>query len=189
MAFGAVAVCIYGYNSYSTHGAHGAQKHIPVLHFYYLDDCIRFLRSRGCKYFYSVSPLKVSNSKEVETFKFSETSAFLVATGRENEVHLTPDQIAASDDILHAFVPSLEFESLLHYNSKLSICFDTFATQASYEATEYIREKYIVDASPVLSEEVLKEYDEFVKTLHDNPLDTDDDSVFISDIFQSNEEL
>ena len=107
-----------------------------------------------------------------------------MATGKENEVSLTSEQILASDDVLHAYVSNLEFERFLHYNAKLSICFDAFATQAMYAPVECIGQKHIVDASPALSESIFKEHADFLQTLNTAPVNTANDDDLISILFQ-----
>jgi hypothetical protein len=43
IAFGIRELCIIGSNSYSTHGARGAQRRFKHHHFYSFDDCYRYL--------------------------------------------------------------------------------------------------------------------------------------------------
>ena len=112
------------------------------------------------------------------------SSAFIVATGKENEVSLTSEQIIASDDILHASVSNLEYEKLLHYNSKLSICFNAFATQAAYPPVEFIGQKHAVDASPAPSGDIFMEHVDFVATLRAVSVNSNDDCSSISMLFQ-----
>lgn len=48
VAFGATALILVGSDKVSTHGAHGAQNHIRMLHFFYWRDCEVFLSSKKC---------------------------------------------------------------------------------------------------------------------------------------------
>lgn len=107
-----------------------------------------------------------------------------MATGKENEVSLTSEQIHASDDVLHAYVSNLEFERFLHYNSKLSICFDAFASQVGYQPVEYIGQKHVVDALPALSEGIFKDHSDFMRTLVAVSADTSDEAASISSLFE-----
>jgi hypothetical protein len=54
-AFGARCVVIVGSPQYSTHGAHGAQTHVEVVHFYYWRECLDFCGQMGCTV-YGISP-------------------------------------------------------------------------------------------------------------------------------------
>ena len=47
-AFGAHALVIVGSNKIGTHGAHGAQNRIQIVHFYYWNDAVAFLRQQNC---------------------------------------------------------------------------------------------------------------------------------------------
>lgn len=149
VAFRASAVCVYGFRSFSTHGAHGAQTHIPVLHFFRLEDCVAFLRSRGCSVL-AVAPRRAPSpqpSAPIESFKFSGSAAFLVATGREADPALSAEQRGVCDAVLHATVPT-ELEAALHYNAKLAIMLQEFAVQARFVPLGFRAEKYEISAAP-----------------------------------------
>ena len=47
-AFGAQALIIVGSNKVGTHGAHGAQNRIRIIHFYYWSDAVVFLKAQNC---------------------------------------------------------------------------------------------------------------------------------------------
>jgi tRNA(Leu) C34 or U34 (ribose-2'-O)-methylase TrmL len=191
VGFGVTAICIYGFDSYSTHGAHGAQRHIPVLHFYYLQDCINFLKYRNCLAIYSISPIKMANnlSTPIEGFRFPGSCAFIVASGRENDAFLTNEQIQHSDSILHIHVPNIEYEDMLHYNVKLSICLQTFAVQAGFKPVEFEGEKHIIcEASNVSSKEIIQSHASYTIS-HCNYTAQDssgtDDGADLSELFSS----
>jgi len=60
-AFGVTELYIVGSNQYSTHGAHGAQNHLQVWHFFYWNECLDFIKSRYNDNIgiYSISPLRL----------------------------------------------------------------------------------------------------------------------------------
>ena len=148
VAFGASSICIYGYKEYSTHGAKGAQTHIPVLHFYYLKDCLAFLRERGCKvYSISASASIHSSSIDITNCRFSSSAAFILASGSEFRMALSREKCEAADKILHCSLPQPVFEAGLHYNAKLSICLQEYAMQMNFEALPYAGEKHVIEAS------------------------------------------
>jgi tRNA(Leu) C34 or U34 (ribose-2'-O)-methylase TrmL len=147
VAFGATAVCIYGYSTFSTHGAHKSQKYMKILHFYYLKDCVLFLKQRECS-IYSMSPTMNhrNDSVPIEKFDFNKRSAaFIVSSGREHDLLVTPEQASNSDKILHVTVPVAEFDHALHYNAKISICLETYARHALFNARLFYAEKYVID--------------------------------------------
>ena len=43
-AFGAKAVIVIGRSKFSSHGAHGAAKHVPIIHFHEWEECIQLVK-------------------------------------------------------------------------------------------------------------------------------------------------
>lgn len=166
VAFGATSICIYGHTTFSTHGAHGAQKHIPVIHFYYLNDCVDFLKSRRCKiYGIASKSTTAAASLPVECFEFSKDggAAFLLASGRDTDCSLSPEQIGFSDAVLHCTVPVVQLETLLHYNAKLSICLQAFAIHAGFPAVQFSGEKHVINSNILPArQEVIDSYKLFI---------------------------
>ena len=82
-AFGASSVIVVGSPMYSTHGAHGAQTHVEIIHFYYWKDCVEYCRNKGCAV-YSISPRAIDQqlcrpeSLSVDDFMFSGSACFIV---------------------------------------------------------------------------------------------------------------
>lgn len=136
-AFGAAAVLVVGSPHYSTHGAHGAQKYIQVLHFFSWPECVEFLRSQNCSLFGLCPSLSswsdVTPSTSVHSVEADRSIALLL--GPKN--NLTSEIISIADCIIHVPVPNIELEEFVHYDAKVSICLQHFACQAALPITDF----------------------------------------------------
>jgi hypothetical protein len=47
VAMGASLICIVGSADFGTHGAHGSQRHVRIVHFYCWADCIAAMKGKG----------------------------------------------------------------------------------------------------------------------------------------------
>ncbi len=159
-AFGATIVAIVGSPKYSTHGAHGAQNHMQVIHFYYWKDLIEYVKERGCQTC-SISPksieqttssrldddssvttISTTKSHSVDDFQFIQSTCFIVGEREE----LTTEQINICDHILHVEIPNMNYQHLVHYDTKISLCFQQFAIQSNFKISEYNGEKHVLGA-------------------------------------------
>ena len=145
-AFGAASVIIVGSPTYSTHGAHGAQNHVEIIHFYYWNDCIEYCRNKGCA-IYSISPIaidtpisdsQVLTSVSVDRFVFSGSACFVVGE-RDG---LTLEQLRLSDKIFHVAIPCSAYEDKVVYDSKVAICLQQYASTADLIVRGYKNEKH-----------------------------------------------
>lgn len=145
-AFGADTVIVVGSPMYSTHGAHGAQNHVDIVHFYYWKDCIEFCRERDCK-LYAVSPSILEDntckqrSVSVDTFKFDVPNACFIIGQKDG---LTTEQMEISDAILHVEVPLSDYASKIVYDSKLAICLQQFAATTCKIPRGFENEKHVL---------------------------------------------
>lgn len=141
-AFGAQTIAVVGSTQFSTHGAHGAQNHVQVVHFYYWSECFEFCRSQGCVVF-AISPSAVVRNETVsqsaDQYQFSTQSACFVVADNDG---LTNEHLDAADVILHVDVPEPSFADKVMYDAKVAICLHQFATAAGMEARKFENEKH-----------------------------------------------
>lgn len=147
-AFGASCIIVVGSPQYSTHGAHGAQNHIDVVHFYYWEECIEYCRERGYD-IYSISPSKLGpettgvppGTKSVDTHTFKNTSSCFIVGEKEG---LTVEQLSISDIVFHVDIPCMLFEDKVVYDSKVAICLQQYASTADLTPRSHENEKHIL---------------------------------------------
>lgn len=147
-AFGASCIVVVGSPQYSTHGAHGAQNHIEVVHFYYWQDCIEFCRKRNCD-ICSISPVKIcagtsdviAGTVSVDNFTFSNVASCFIVGERDG---LTAEQLSISDVVFHVEVPCMDFEDKVVYDSKVAICLQKYAATAGLMPRSHENEKHVL---------------------------------------------
>ena len=76
VAFGANAIIVIGSTKFGSHGAHGAQKHVPIIHFYTWDECKIFAELTECL-FYGISSV-ASLGTSPEMVQFRENAIFII---------------------------------------------------------------------------------------------------------------
>lgn len=147
-AFGATCIIVVGSPLYSTHGAHGAQNHIDVIHFYYWHECLSYCRERNCS-IYGISPSIIyggaetgaKRSSSVDTHKFNCSDACFIVGEREG---LTGEQISISDVVLHVEIPRSEFADKVAYDAKVAICLNSYAVGANIAPRSHENEKHVL---------------------------------------------
>lgn len=145
-AFGASCVIVVGSAQYSTHGAHGAQNHVEVIHFYYWRECIDYCRNLGYS-IYSISPSFIVGTPEergttsVDSFIFKNTDSCFIVGERDS---LTTEQKLISDVIFHVDIPCMHFEDKVVYDSKVAICLQQYAATVGLDPRTYENEKHVL---------------------------------------------
>lgn len=147
-AFGATCIIVVGSPLYSTHGAHGAQNHIDVIHFYYWHECLAYCREKDCA-IYSISPAILTSecnsgaivSTSVDTFQFSFAEACFLVGERDG---LTQEQLSISDFILHVEIPRIDFSDKVAYDTKVAICLNSYAVGANIVPRSHENEKHVL---------------------------------------------
>lgn len=149
-AFGATCIIVIGSPLYSTHGAHGAQNHIDVIHFYYWHECLSYCRERNCTV-YAISPKIVAPhdsgpsrkfSASVDRFHFNnDCDACFIVGEREG---LTDEQVEISDVVLHVDIPNVLYEEKIAYDSKVAICLHSYAVCAGVVPRSHENEKHVL---------------------------------------------
>lgn len=149
-AFGATQLLIVGSPKFGTHGAHGAQNYIPIVHFYYWSECVEYVRERGCS-LVAVTPFALRpdtaeaggpTSLSVDTFSFSKNTCFLIG----DKDGCTAGQLAIADEILHVESPNLAYNSFVRYDAKISVCFQRFCIDMASASSEHHGEKHLLGA-------------------------------------------
>ena len=85
-AFGASEIAVVGSFKFGTHGAHGAQKYVPVMHFYHWDDCLKYMKEQSFQTI-SISPMALFDSDEckissaaIDSFTCRDNVCFVIGT-------------------------------------------------------------------------------------------------------------
>ena len=113
-AFGATALIIVGSDRVGSHGAHGAQNHIRIFHFFYWSECLEFVRSRGCRVCAVISDFETRKCRKrcftINDMKFEVSTALIVTRNHES---LTSEQEAMCDLFLTIHLSNREFAEML----------------------------------------------------------------------------
>ena len=151
VGLGCTAVIVVGNISYGTHGAHGSQRHIQVIHFYTWDEVREYALSRSCALYGVVSPLQATESTisaiSVDEITFSANAVFMI--GNRQSV-LSATQIRVADSLIYVNFPGgSRLGSLVTADLQLSICLHQFAVSNGYEQVIIEEEKYCVPEKKV----------------------------------------
>jgi hypothetical protein len=141
VAFGADAMIIVGSKQFSTHGAHGAQSHIPILHFFQWLEFQEYAKSYDlCIYGLVGNHNSNLESISIDRCIFNKGSAFIVPN-RSN--CLSDEQITICDALLHVHFPGGEqLSQLVQTDVKLSICLEKFSGDMKFEKVVVEGEKF-----------------------------------------------
>mmetsp|Transcript_8435 Transcript_8435/g.15892 ORF Transcript_8435/g.15892 Transcript_8435/m.15892 type:complete len:252 (+) Transcript_8435:95-850(+) len=141
VAFRADAFVLVGSNKYSTHGAHGAQAHIPVFHFYHWDEFLRFakrLRPAGCEvcglHGAAADESALRGTGQIlhapETYDFPCGAVALLLPDRRTG-RLSAQQLEICDTLLRSRFVACSDDAVtdsVHLDVKASICLQRYAT-------------------------------------------------------------
>ena len=154
VAFGASTVIIVGSTQFGTHGAHGAQLYVQIIHYYTWDECIKALQEEGCTRFVGISPHVLTNSndssssgdslsKSIDTMVFNDTSCFVIGASIDG---LSPEMVTKCDEVTHIEVPLMEHCSFIKYDSKIALCFQKFCIDTASVSIGSANEKHELGA-------------------------------------------
>lgn len=159
VGFGCSMIIIVGSPQYGTFGAHGAQKHIRVLHFYYWSEFYQYIKQMENCLVYGVSHSSSSISTlstnieliskpniPIHNINFNNNNSVFMM-GESNNL-LTEEQLILCDNIIHVPFPNSNLEKLVNYDSKLAICMHHFCTQNKFDERLVIGEKFHVQVKP-----------------------------------------
>jgi len=148
-AFGAKAIIVVGSLKYSTHGAHGAQKHLPIIHFFYWSECKKYAYENG----YAVVGISSSHFypdiQNLSTYQIPNSVIFVV--GSRGPL-LTLEQRDICDVIVEVTFPiSDRLAQKINYDVIVSLCFNHFALKCKFSQISLQGEKYTIQNSQVKS--------------------------------------
>jgi len=149
VAFGCKAIFVIGSDKYSTHGAHGAQKYIKVIHFFYWEQFKQYATSLGLEIIGILDSDSVSISSPVEKGEHFNSSVAFIVGGKEG---LNDIQKSVCSKFIHPSFPdslSVQLLGMLTYEAKISICLHQFAVTCHYVAGHIAGEKFSFPSKPL----------------------------------------
>jgi hypothetical protein len=160
VALGASALIVVGNKTFATHGAHGAQCYLPIIHFYTWQEVKEFSASNMCSIYGLVSPLytedrappKTATSLDIITF--AANAVFMIG---DKYCQLTDSQISVADELIYVDFPGgPKLGSLLTRDLQLSICLNRFAACHHFEQVRFEEEKFCVPDRKVSNRKVAR---------------------------------
>ena len=168
------AVIIVGSDKIGAHGAHGAEKHVPIYHFFYWHECDTFLRKmKGCKIYGIIDSLDAKriqtvgvrdttcsdgssgcNRNEVRSVKdinkndvnLDSSLAFIVTGGgRRYSGELTVAQEAICDELLTLHFPREEYASVIDYDVYVAIILERYSSAMGFDQRSFTGEKFFIN--------------------------------------------
>jgi hypothetical protein len=148
VAFGCEAMIIVGDINYGTHGAHGSQTRIKVIHFNSWPEFQQFARANNCLTYGIVDtnfPRPYSLDSQVE---FPHDKQIIFLTGIKSQ--LSEEQIEVCDAFIAvSFCGGIQFAKHVHGDVKLSICLHQCASSRKMDEGSFVGEKYLLtDSKP-----------------------------------------
>jgi len=139
---GVQKILVIGNRRIGTHGSHGAQTRVSLLHFWTWAEALAYLRLSADRLrLYGVARFASETSQDAAAFNFvadaqvddtaAVTAVFVIG---DKEGVISPDlrsQLAAE---LHVSLPVPAFAGRFHYDSILTIVLHRFATAPSHQA-------------------------------------------------------
>jgi tRNA(Leu) C34 or U34 (ribose-2'-O)-methylase TrmL len=145
VAFGCKLIVVVGSPIFSTHGAHGAQKYVQIVHFYTWPECVEFAEKAGLTSI-ALCPSKIEKSlpctEAVEII--NSTQVMLVVGGREG---LDEQIIALCAHSVHAQLPFPGLDTYVSYDNKIALCFQEFASNIFSAEVDVVGEKFMIDCN------------------------------------------
>ena len=191
-AFGSTTIIVVGSPEISTHGAHGAQNYVSIIHFYYWNDCVSYCRQRECM-MYAVSPQPICQSSceldscnhyipsphrsnnlsassaltflstSVDDFDFrTDSKSACFIVG--NDGGLSTELFLIADRLFHVEVPLIIPHSQVLYDAKLAICMQKYATEVGLPERRRDGEKHLLGVKAINSVRLIKLGKKQVKT-------------------------
>eukprot|EP01041_Mallomonas_annulata_P007846 gene7846-16054_t len=184
VAFGAKYLFIIGSNKFSTHGAHGAQKYIEIIHFFYWEEFQKYAQSFGWKIFGIVSSRSLQ-SNAIENFVFHKNPVVFILGDKNG---LNQKQLSICDTLIHASFPcSAEIEAHVSYEAKVSICLHKYVIFSKAPEGLFDGEKFVFHSDPLKSmkPKSLGQITVQLEAVIDETCDTSNDDSFLTDMFES----
>ena len=147
VAFGAKAILVVGSPVFSTHGSHGAHKHIEILHFYYWNELRAYVRSLDCCIYGVTSDVNHLNSTSIENISFHSSAVFIIG-GKQDA--LSEEQVSICDVLISVPFPCPpSLSARVNYDVRISLCLHRYVISMQYQETQIIGEKFcMLDLNP-----------------------------------------
>lgn len=133
--FGANGMIIIGSNKYGAHGAHGAQKHVPVIHFYDWKEAVEFTQALRCT-LYGINNNEMNPKTSIITpclvaqeVEYSNRSVFVL----NNTGYLSADEIRICAHVITLDVPCCKINNgvvgigSIKYEAVVGICLNYYS--------------------------------------------------------------
>ena len=146
-AFGVTEVIAVGSPTFSTYGAHGAQKYMQIRHFYYWHEFVTYIKEQHSARIIGLLPKdddQIPQRKDLYSLKFNGPTCFIVC-GKEG---LPAEVLPICDDIIYVNVPVKDKELSVHMDAKLSICLHYFCSTMNRQPTSFAGGKHEVEQTP-----------------------------------------
>jgi hypothetical protein len=152
VGFNCDAILIVGDMNYGTHGAHGSQTRIKVIHFYNWREFQQFAKENNCVT-YGIVDIDFSRPYSLLTStEFPQDKQVIFLTGNKSG-QLSEEQIEVCDGFVAvSFCGGLQFAQHVHRDVKLSICLHEYASSKNLEAGMFVGEKFVLAESKPQSE-------------------------------------
>lgn len=140
--FGAELVVV-GVKKFSTHGAHGSNKHVKVRHFYEWFELRSFLKREMNCWVYGMLLKQKQRSLAVSSRAFVQNQNIALIIPHRHE-ELSEEQMSLCDDFIHidpCFSPGLNLELPI----RLGITLHHLTAHANFSERSFQGEKYVVD--------------------------------------------
>jgi hypothetical protein len=149
VAFGCTAMIVVGDINYGTHGAHGSQTRIKVIHFHSWSAFHHFAKENNCLT-YGIVDTDFSRPFSTETTtEFPNNQQIIFLSGIKFG-QLSEEQIEVCDAFIAvSFCGGIQFAKHVHGDVKLSICLHQCASSTKMEEGSFVGEKYLLtDSKP-----------------------------------------
>lgn len=163
VALGVSLVLLIGASKFGTHGSHGAQTRVEIMHFFYWEEALQYLRQQSSEkvFLYGIASNNATSgavmSTAVTAHSFAPisdypghrtTTVFVVGN---KETGLSRGVLPLLDAVFHIDVPNPQYYGRLHSDAILSICLHHYllSSKASLESRridEAQMEKFELDA-------------------------------------------
>jgi hypothetical protein len=153
VGFNCDAILIVGDINYGTHGAHGSQTRIKVIHFNkWSGEFQQFARENNCTIYGIVDVDFPKPFSLLASTEFPPDKQVIFLTGNKSG-HLSQEQIDVCDGFVAvSFCGGLQFSQHVHRDVKLSICLHEYASSRNLEAGMFVGEKFVLSESKPQSE-------------------------------------
>lgn len=148
-AFQASTVIIVGSADVSTHGAHGSQGYVNIVHFYYWSECLEYLHSLGVTVYYLS---KSGNIKDediqlypVQKQNFENNACFILEDRAKEE--WKENFFVVANYVLYAEFPCQMYEDYVPYDAKVALCLQEYRKAHTSITNSINNEKYQVGST------------------------------------------